>query len=184
VKTTIYGSILYAVFSCVTLRNVIVYCGENLLASRPTSNWRTIPCLPTVTACSLYSQLHSTSGGHLFQWCTVRRLSLTLKIMFSVKKKSCPKAESYTYGGGMGAVCLLLWMHNCIFRELDHANLGPRCWVIKIRDQITGLVCVVIRRWLPKLHVIRIIKGAAVCPINAFLWATVPLLQQSALYAS
>jgi len=32
------------------------------LAERPT--WRTFPCRLSATACSIYSQLPSTSGGH------------------------------------------------------------------------------------------------------------------------
>jgi hypothetical protein len=43
-----------------------VLYSEGLLAPRPTHNWRTTPCRLSAAAYSIYSQLTSIAGGHLF----------------------------------------------------------------------------------------------------------------------
>jgi hypothetical protein len=48
-----------------TLRNKIIFYGEELLAPRPTPSWRPTPCRLPATAYSVYLQLPSISGGHL-----------------------------------------------------------------------------------------------------------------------
>jgi hypothetical protein len=48
----------------VTFHNKLVFCGEELLASRPTTL-----CWLSATAYSVYSQLASVSGGRLLRTC-------------------------------------------------------------------------------------------------------------------
>jgi hypothetical protein len=48
---------------CAMFRKTVIFYGEELLAPRPTPNWRTTLCRLSATAYSMDSQLPSISGG-------------------------------------------------------------------------------------------------------------------------
>jgi hypothetical protein len=51
----------------VAFSNMLIFYGEESLATRPTPSWRTTPCRLSAIAYLIYSQLSSISGGRLLQ---------------------------------------------------------------------------------------------------------------------